>query len=210
MQLTILSAIFIILAAFAFTFIIPLFTTPVFALDCSQCAVGACVCNVTECVAGTLDVYATACTGIPTEEFIFSNSSFIWSKSQATNYYFQVYCDSGIMSSCTKVNLTFAAITTATTTTTAIQISACPRDCCVGELNYYDRYCGEGYDCIDNQCVSSTITTTSEAPSGPQISYSIVGVVVILIAFVIFLFYFLRGRKPEDKWASLYKKYGRR
>ena len=201
-----------LLANFLFLF------SETFALDCTNCYPGTCICNITECSSGTLDVYTTLCAGIPIKEFIFANNSFNWTSSQAKNYYLQAYCDSGIKSTCVNVNLTsFAIITTTTTTTTTTTLTPqktdCPYDCCVGEENYFNRYCPAGYDCINNQCISSaTSETATQGNQGYQINYSIVGIVAIVIIAAVFLYYFFTGKKKpaEDKWAKLYKKYARR
>lgn len=207
------------LIAIIFSFALPfllanlLFSFPqTFALSCNVCSPQSCYCNITECVNGSLDVYATVCTGIPMKEFVFTNGSFTWTSALAQNYYLQAYCDSGIMSNCTNVNLTsYAVTTTTTTTTTTISKSTCPYDCCIAEINYFNKYCQEGYDCISNQCISSSTSETTSGNGGYQINYSIVGIVAIIIIAAVFLFYFLQGRKPkEDRWAALYKKYGRK
>jgi hypothetical protein len=203
------------LIAIVFSFVLPflladlLFLFPqTFALTCNACSPQACYCNITECVNGTLDVYAIACTGIPIKEFIFTNGSFTWTSALAQNYYLQAYCDSGIMSNCNNVNLTSYATTT---TTTVLQKTDCPYDCCIAETNYVDRYCPEGYDCISNQCIS-TVTTETQENQGYQINYSIIGIVAIVIIAAVFLFYFFTGKKKpeEDRWSALYKKYRRR
>lgn len=199
-----------ILASLAFAF-------GIFAMDCSNCSPGACICNIPECSSGTLSVYSTQCSGIPTSEFIFSNNTFVWTSSLAQNYYFKAYCDNGTASNCTKVNLTTyvtATTTTAsasTTTTTPASLSECPNDCCIDETGYYNKYCDVGYDCVNGQCVTQSTTTTPGA-GGFQISYSLIGIVAIIIVFAVFVYYFFMGRKtrPEDRWSDLYKKYGRR
>jgi hypothetical protein len=193
----------------------------VFALDCSLCQVGNCFCNVTECSSGSLSVYLTQCTGIPIKDFTFTNGSFVWTDSEAKNYYLQVFCDSGTISNCKNVDLTSittstttdtstSTTTTSTTTTTTFQKLACPSEygCCNGETNYYNKHCNEGYECIDNQCVITTTSTTTEPT--PQINYSLIGGIAILIVVAVFAYYFLKERQPKDKWSELYKKYGRR
>lgn len=198
---------FYLLAA-AFLFGISIFLTPVISLDCSACAPGDCYCNVIECPNGTVSVYTTLCTGIPAEKLAFTNNSLTWSNAQAMTYYFQIYCDSGNISNCTKVDL--SSFVTTTTTTTIPQETTCPYDCCVGETNYIDKYCPEGYDCVNNQCIGSSTTETTTSSQGFQINYSIVGILAIVIIAAIFVFYFFKGRKPEDSWSTLYKKYGRK
>jgi len=201
----------IILVAF-FVNILLLFSN-VLALDCSNCEVGACYCHVTECPSGTMSVYLTQCTGIPSKEIIFANSSFVWIGAQAKNYYFEAFCDLGIKSNCTNVNLTSSIVTTTTTTsstTTTIfvpQKSICPFDCCVGDPDYYSKYCDEGYECMNNQCIS---TATTQSEENPQINYSLIGTIVVVIIVAVFVLYFWKMRKPEDKWKHLYQKYGRR
>lgn len=187
------------------------FAAQSFAMDCSNCSPGACVCYISECPTGTLSVYSTNCTGIPKKEFIFSNSTFVWTSALAQNYYFKAYCDNGNSSSCTKVNLTTSVTTTTTTTTTTTpSLSSCLYDCCIDQPGFYNKYCNPGYDCVNSQCVAQTSTATPS--QGFQINYSLVGIVVIIVVFAVFIYYFLKGRakKPEDKWSKLYKKYGRR
>jgi len=207
-----------ILIPIAFVATIFMFAIQAFALNCSTCQLGSCFCNVTECSTGSLEVYSSNCTGIPIKEFIFSNSSFNWTSAKALNYNFLVYCDSGTKSNCTNVNLTaYAANVTTTTTSTTIHTTSstttaaslkdtCPYDCCVGDPNYFNKYCSEGSDCVNNQCVSSSTTAQS---SGIQINYSLVGLVAVAILVIVFLFYFFAMRKPKDSWGELYKKYGR-
>jgi hypothetical protein len=163
----------------------------------------------------------TRCLGIPAKEFVFTNSSFVWTSAQAKNYYFQAFCDNGKISDCTNVNLTSSVVPTSTSTTisttstTTYQKPACPYECCVGNSQYLNRNClTEDEECVDNQCVfiSTTTTTTEETvtPNPPEIPYSLIGGIVILIIVLVFAYYFLKGRKPTDKWSELYQKYGRR
>jgi len=198
-----------------FLFLLP----SAFALNCSLCTVGACYCNVTECSTGSLDVFSTQCTGIPQKEIVFTNSSFVWTGAQASDYYFQVFCGDGTTkSTCTHVNLTSIVTTTTTTssTTTTYQKSACPYDCCIADPLYISKYCDEGYECYGNQCIEITTTyaqttETTENNNSP-INYSLIGIVAVLVMVAVFAFYFFRMRKtqPHDKWEDLYKKYGRR
>lgn len=209
LKLFTISLIGIFLLSFIFSI------SEVFALDCTYCAVGTCYCNVTECPSGTMDIYTTQCSGFPVKEFIFANSNFTWMGSQSLNYYFKVLCDNGNTANCTNVNLTSFSIptTTTTTTTSATTTSSvplqtnCPYDCCIGDPSYYNRYCAEGEQCINNQCIA---TTTTAAPSGPAINYSLIGIVAIVIIVAVFVFFFIKNRKPSDRWETLYKKYGRR
>ncbi len=206
-----LAAIITIMISFLLVDLLFLFSQA-FALDCTKCYPGACSCTVSECANGTLDVYTAACTGTPVKEFVFTNGSFIWTSARTMNYYLQVYCDSGIISSCINLNLTSylitATTTTTTTTTTTFQKTGCPYDCCVGEFSYLDKYCPEGSVCTNNQCIGSSTTSETVSNQGFQINYSIVGILAIVIIAAVFVFYFFKGRKPEDKWSTLYKKYG--
>jgi hypothetical protein len=204
----------ILIAAFlsSILFLLP----SVFALDCTLCTVGACFCNVTECTTGAIDIFTAQCTGIPTKEITFTNNSFVWTGAQAKNYYFQVFCGDGqTKSNCIKVNLTSVAVTTTTSTTssttTTFQKLDCPFECCIGEANYITRYCSEGYECSDNQCIEIiTTTSTTTEENNPPISLSLIGILIIVIMAAAFALYFFRNRKPHDKWQDLYKKYGRR
>jgi len=203
-----------------------------FALDCSNCVTGACSCSISECNTGSLDIYTSPCTGIPVKEFVFDNGIFSWAKADASNYYFQAFCDSGVRSNCTYVNLASSVsketnvTTTSTSTTTTITKTACPNECCVGDPNYYTKFCPTGYYCENNQCVqqfapsetpTETVTTFNEGggisneSSGFQLNYSIIGIVAIVIIAGVLIFYFLRKKpaKTQDKWSELYKKYGR-
>jgi len=199
-------------------FLSTVFISSVYALDCRSCTVGACYCNVTECSTGSISVFTTQCVGIPSKEIIFTNNSFLWTASQAKNYYFQVFCDSGTKSNCTNVDLSSVVIptttstTSSTTTTYTPQKESCPYDCCIGEADYYSKYCDEGYECSNTRCVEIQTSTTTTTESGPQISYSLIIVVVVVIVAAVAAFYFLKMRKqqPQDKWKDLYEKYGRR
>lgn len=197
------------------------FSPPTLALDCTNCKAGSCYCNVTECSSGALYVYSTLCSGIPSKQFVFTNSSFYWPNALQTNYYFQVYCDSGVKSDCTQVNLTSTANATTTTTTSSITTTssttstttkpACPENCCINDPYYLDKPCAAGYQCIYHTCVSTqTSTSTTSPPSGPSISYSTIAIIAIVIGAGILVLYFLFGRKKPDRWTALYKKWSKR
>jgi hypothetical protein len=105
-----------------------------------------------------------------------------------------------------------APLTVSTTPATATSIAVqtrrnCPYDCCVGEDNFYDKPCDEGYECVDNSCQESTATTVTTGGNG--FSWALlIPIIVIIVLVPLFIFFFVFKRKQDD-WKKLYEKWKR-
>jgi len=213
------------------------------ALNCSStCTTSYCFCS-TNCTTGYFNLYTTSdCSGIAKKKVGYDNGTFGFVPIAQTTYG-KILCADGNVSSCYILNLTQATTTTTTLTTTTSKTTTmtpapCPYDCCVNLPGYQSKFCSSNWICQNNACVS----TKSDCPNeccvsdpnyndrfcadssvtcingkcvspGPNISYSLIGIIAIIIVVGVVVFYFLRykftGHKNEvgDAYEALKKKW---
>jgi hypothetical protein len=87
-------------------------------VSCKDCKINQCICTITDCDSGILDIFSGSSCGInPDYEFTFSNGYLEWNPKVAKSYYVKAFCSDGeTQSSCDSI--TVRSIEEATTTTT--------------------------------------------------------------------------------------------
>lgn len=95
--------------------------------------------------------------------------------------------------------------TTEETTTTFSEKTECPYECCENEPYYYDKYCEEGYVCIENECVKAE--EEEEKKKGAGFGWILTLILIFAIAVGVILF--LRKKAPST-YEELYRKWSRR
>jgi PGF-pre-PGF domain-containing protein len=98
----------------------------------------------------------------------------------------------------------------------------CPNECCIDEIDYADRQCDTGYECMDNSCVAvaseeiktdqgiedqDTVTTT---PSGNSGTFILFGGLIAIAMLAVIYFVLKKRQKPKKSFDELYLKYGKR
>jgi hypothetical protein len=176
----------ILLLASIFSFV--LISSLSFALSCSSCLVNNCVCSITECSSGILRIYSSCSSRIPRYEYSFYNSQFTWSNAPAGTFYFKALCSDGSLSDCKEIQVKSSG------TTTTIQATTTTSGTCQSDSN-----CLGGKKCVNGTCkeVASTDYTW------------LFVALIIVIAVILFLVFFVFKRKPRATFEEIYKKWTR-
>jgi len=82
------------------------------------------------------------------------------------------------------ITTTVFSQTTTQPSTTISHITSCPYECCISQPNYLNKLCKEGFTCINNKCMKLE----------EHINYSLLVVVIVLVAILFVLLYFLHGK----------------
>ncbi|MCD6226634.1 MAG: hypothetical protein J7J93_02470 [Candidatus Aenigmarchaeota archaeon] len=107
-------------------------------------------------------------------------------------------CDEGQSAVKTIEIVSESTTTTHVTTTTTTELKECPFDCCIGESQYEDKFCGSGYECVNNECVK-----TGKSSSKGLV---IVGILIIIIVAVVAFFIIKKGSESkEDEFFRRFK-----
>jgi hypothetical protein len=168
--------------------------------SCAHCDSGTCICGVSGCDKGLYYFYSSIdCSTIPYDSGSFSGSTFTFSTNKVVAM--KVYCDNGHTTPCnlvpyhagsttTSVSTTTSRTTTTSFTTTSISQPQCPYQCCSNDENYLDRYCDDGYECINHICQVTTTTTTALPLT---MNYSLIASSFIALCLMVFLLYYILG-----------------
>lgn len=99
--------------------------------------------------------YNSTCSGLPYMMFVFENGKVSWQPSYTKNYV-RIFCSDGATKSgCAAVNATYTPLfTDVQTATTTASKQPCPFECCFWRLDYENKFCAAGSNCINNTCVS--------------------------------------------------------
>jgi len=208
-------------------------------VTCSACVANdQCACDISDCTAGLLRFYASSdCSGTATSRLVFSTGSVDWTPTGTKSYYAKAFCDDGTTSPCSaKIAVSATQTTTTTTKATTPSIADCLYECCVGESGVRTVYCPSGQTCDNNVCVQTKSDCTDEccvseanyidklctgdatcangkcvAP-GPNIPYSLIGIIALIVVIVVLVFLFLMSRRKNEEgmWEALKGKWSGR